>query len=496
MNLSVPFPVLSTASQRGGEGSDYLDPWNDSAEDEVSIHSPFSPIRKTERLNNNSSLSSINRLRRNMVFGASSSSLHSSSSRLMEAVTKTVQLGLHSISSKSSSSHKSTHAAERYEEIPDDCLSRVLERSDEFTMKSAEDKQLQLHKGSNHSFKSSDHCSFAGESCEQDEDDAEENENFVENDVKPLRLPQHCLQMNFNTIVVDEFEPIRPSENAPLTPRKRKNDSSFRSDHRSTQPLHVDPPTRLSPRSLRKFRLVGISDSALQPFQPKSSAEDDEDGLTLATPVRQSPSRLSPRRRPLQRRKPPPLNAQVVLDRISFGPSSQQYCFHRGTVGRTLQRSNHQHSDWKPNGLIHRELSSQSNHSPVNVESPNMAAGSKLLLTRTYHGERMRFGPNVPNISSNRSEEDEPKTPVPVRRERVQFDFNPKDIDELSNAIAQARIRGPTKISALDCWNSSNHHPVPKKPILVQPVKEPKRKRRTLTTLHAKGLPQLAFEEL
>jgi hypothetical protein len=486
MNLSTPFPVLSKAS-KGDENS--LNPWSDSTEDDGSIHDPFSPIRKIESLN--CSQSSFNRRRLSSLLA--SSSLHSSSSRLMGAVTKTVQLGLQSFAAKGTSAHKSLHAAERYEVMADDCLSRVIERSDEFTLKSDDKAKLQLPKGSSHSGKSSDQCSFAGDSTEQNPDDADEDEKILANDEAPLRLPQNCLQMNFDTIDVEDFDFTSPPQSVPLTPRKRKNDASFVSDHRSIQPLHVDPPTRLSPRSLRKFRLIGISDSALQPFQPKTKVEDDEDLLTLATPVRKSPTGHSPRRRPQQRRKPPPMNSQVVLDRISFGPSSQQYCFQRGSVGRTLQRSNSQNLDWKPSGLVRRELSSQSNHAPIDFGSPYEAAGSRLLSTRTGHGDRMRFGPDGAKIPSIPSDDDMPKTPVPVRRERVQFDFNPKDIDELSKAIAEARIR-PPKISTLDCWSS--HHQKTSKSILVQPLAEPKRKRRTLSKLSANGLPQLAFHEL
>jgi hypothetical protein len=486
MNRSAPFPVLSTASKGSG---DTRDPWNDPADDDDgSIHDPFSPDRRTESLNHNNSQSSFSRRRRSMLLA--SSSFHSSSSRLMEAVTKTVQLGLQSIGAKSSSAHKSSHAAERYQEMPDDGLSRVMERSDEFTVKSAAgNAQLELYKGSNHSGRSSDQCSFFGDSTGQQDD--EEDGMFMANDETPLRLPHHCLQMNFDTIEGEDVAPTRPTPSVPLTPKKRKNDATFGSDHRSIHPLHVEQPTRLSPRSLRKFRVIGISDSNLQPFHPKSPQEEEEDMLTLATPLRHSPTRHSPRRRLQSRRKPLPLTAQLVLDRMSFGPSSQHYCVPRGSVGRTLPRSSPQHSDWKPSVLVRKEfISSQSYHTPVSNDSPPAVDGSKLHSTRTYHGDRMRFGPEAPKmVSTIPGEEDKPQTPVPPRRERVQFDFNPKDIDELSRAIAAARLRGPVS----DDWNGSHHHQTMSAKPLVPPLVEPKRQRRKLSS-RARGLPR--FQEL
>ena len=254
----------------------------------------------------------------------------------------------------------------------------------------------------------------------------------------------------------------------------------------------------VTPRSLRKFRTVGILQESLEEFPPKtapiyiratdlfpnlptsfasmkeSSAADDDDNVDAENKV----APLSSGRRTKLRRvrsvrggrltdsssslkssshsqkqlsvssvtskqHHQRVNPQEVLDRMSFGPASK----HHYRSGRLSQQqsalvSNYQNLliDIDPDNCNDRIQPDQRVESKIELVKPSnefdLPISVQRLKQARANGESL--GKSKTTLSSTIATQSKSTTPT---RERVQFDFNPKNLNELCTAIAHAKIQ-------------------------------------------------------
>ena len=263
----------------------------------------------------------------------------------------------------------------------------------------------------------------------------------------------------------------------------------------------VSSSQRVSPRSLRKFRMVGILEESLEKYQPKlepiyirvtdllpqspknsptpfsirmhqnydemNNDRSMEDGqgispsisgarttklrhvrsvrggrrpdtassLKSSTPTTQVQLPMTSKSHHRHTRVHP----KVVLDRMSFGPASKHH--YRSQTQRSLLVSNYQNLliDIDPDhGTDRHTPSSQRLESKLDTIKPANELDLPISVQRRKQAKVYGFGKEATKTIFPVSKQSKTTTPT---RERTQFDFDPKDLNGLCQAIEQAKIQ-------------------------------------------------------
>jgi hypothetical protein len=501
MNISSPQRNLSAFGKStigvpriniiGGGDATGWDRLNDS-DDDISI--------KIDSIIKSSQQSDLNRSYRFQAMSFSKiKSISTPNLRIMDLVKNNMatKIRLPTITlSTTTNSTTPKKSKQQYQEMVCGDMSSVCcnEKSDDLFKMTAENAMLlkcSNHTGTTHNGHSS---------CDID-DDKSDNE-FMLDDGEPLLTNSYT----FNNTASDSYRDMMQiafidKNIAVATTPKLDEPSKAESDHRSTQhQKDVYAYSRVSPRTLHKFRTVGILNESLEEYQPQklyirvcdtvpaspknsptrivrgTTKEDTATASSMGrtrkvTRVRsirggRKIQQLQPQlqqqqqqQQQLQQRshlqRPDP---QMVLERMSFGPASKHHYRHR-----------HDSTTTKPNSTSITTLLSQSQRSlsnyqnlfiDINTDNTNdERIDSKIKMVndiQTLDGldlpisvqnrRQMKKSASLKHVTLIESKIKTKSTSTTPMRERVKFDFNPKDVKELCNAIEEAKISRKNKM--------------------------------------------------
>ena len=287
--------------------------------------------------------------------------------------------------------------------------------------------------------------------------------------------------------------------------QQQQQPAQFGSDHQPMIPTTVyqknnkvtsSTSQRVSPRALRKFRMVGILEDSLEEYQPKvepicirvtdvlpnspknsptpfgTKKHKSRDEVNDTTPGNQGISSVSGGRTTKLRRvrsvrggrrtdlgssfkslsslpstvaskshhHRPRVHPKDVLDRMTFGPASKHHC--RRQSQRSLLVSNYQNLliNIDPDHCTERQKSSSSHRLESKLGMMKPTNDFDLPISVQRRKQAKMKSPYMDTTKTILPSARQIKATTPSRA-RIQFDFNPKNLNELCQAIDQAKIQ-------------------------------------------------------
>lgn len=397
------------------------------------------------------------------------------------------------------------------------CTSHVEKSDDEFPMMISPENAMLLQKSSNHT------GTTRNLTLEDSNNDMDVEDMY--HDAEPLLIHsdrhltgsdsfREYLQIHChpNVSMMGAAKLMRTSSDrlVEVIQQQQLLKEQFESDYQSVNPTTTNQDKdkkaslmtqHVSPRALRKFRLVGILEESLEECQPKiepiyiratdllpnsprnsptpfGRTNPNIDDVTTSTESNLTPSmggriqlrrvrsvrggrrtnsssslKSSPSQQPASvssgttsRQNHHPhhrVHPKEVIDRMSFGPASKHH--YRSQSQRSLMVTNYQNLliDIDPdNCRDHRHRPSQRIESKLELMKPINDYEIPLSVQRL---KRAKTDGICMEKTINRSTTSRQLRSTTPSRERVQFDFNPKDLNELCKTIELAKVRGNAK---------------------------------------------------